>query len=202
MFARKIHIFDAELRAQIDDPKVRTQLRDQLPSNIFIQFLAGPRELRDGISGFLLWLIALISLVIGPVAVLVFFELQFLPYHDEWITWWQRIAVVVDLVLLWTFWPRIGLPQEISGETGGVRRRGLVEVMQLAGTILGMLLITAISVPLVFAIATFPGEWAEEKLRLPLPIQSLRLALVAAQKLVVEPLSAAGPRRNRSHQAR
>jgi Pentapeptide repeats (8 copies) len=31
----------------------------------------------------------------------------------------------------------------------------------------------------VFAIATFPGEWAEEKLRLPLPIQSLRLALVA-----------------------
>jgi uncharacterized protein YjbI with pentapeptide repeats len=181
MLASKIHIFDTQLRAQIGDPEVRTQLREQLPSNIFVQFLAGPRELRDGIVGLLLWLIALISLVIGPVALLVFFQLQFLPYHDEWITWWQRVAVVVDLALLWALWPRVGLPEQISRETGETRRRrGLVEATQRMGTVAGMVLISVISVPLVFTIATFPGEWLEKLESLPL-IEPLRVALVAGK---------------------
>jgi uncharacterized protein YjbI with pentapeptide repeats len=178
MLAGKVGVFDVQLRAQIDDREVRTRLRRQLPSNIFVQFLAGPREVRDGIMGFLLWLIALISLVIGPVALLVFFQLQFLPYHEPWITWWQRTAVVVDLVLLWTLWPRVGLRKEASTEKGEARRRGFVEVTQRIFTIVGMLLISVMSVPLVFAIATFPGEWLEERLK---PLQSipLRQALVA-----------------------
>jgi uncharacterized protein YjbI with pentapeptide repeats len=158
MLADKIGMFDVQLRAQIADPEVRTRLRRQLPSNIFVQFLAGPRELRDGIIGLLLWLIALISLVIGPVALLVFFQLQFLPYHDAWVSWWQRIAVVVDLALLWKLWPKVALRKEVSTTEGEARRRSFVEKMQRAGTILAMLLITAVSVPLVFAIATFPGE--------------------------------------------
>ena len=51
--------------------------------------------------GFMLRLIAWISLILGPIALLMFFQLQFLPYHDEIVSWWQRIAVVIDLVLLW-----------------------------------------------------------------------------------------------------
>src|SRR5215472_11888963 len=179
MLAGKVGVFDLQLRAQIEDPEIRTRLRRQLPSNIFVQFLAGPRKLRDGIMGFMLWLIAFISLVIGPVALFVFFQLQFLPYHDAWITWWQRIAVVIDLALLWTLWPRVGLPQGVSTEKSGARRRGLVEVTQRIGTIVGMLLISIFSVPLVFAIATFPGEWLEERFKDFRPIGLLRKALVA-----------------------
>jgi hypothetical protein len=33
--------------------------------------------------GSLLWLIAVVSVVVGPVGLLVFFQLQFLPYHNE-----------------------------------------------------------------------------------------------------------------------
>src|SRR5262249_9891867 len=107
LLAGKVGDFDAELRAQITDEEVRRRLRRQLPSNIFVQFLAGSREVRTGILGFLLKLITWISLVLGPIALLVFFELQFLPYHDESITWWHRIAVLADLVLLWMLWPSI-----------------------------------------------------------------------------------------------
>jgi hypothetical protein len=39
----------------------------QLPSNIFEQSLAGPREVRNGIIGLLLRLIVQISLVAGPI---------------------------------------------------------------------------------------------------------------------------------------
>jgi hypothetical protein len=131
MLAGKVAVFNVQLWAQIDDPEVRTRLRRQLPSNIFVQFLAGPREFRDDIMGLLLWLIVLISLVIGPVALLVFFQLQFLPYHDSWVTWWQRIAVVIDLALLWTLWPRVGLAAAgLSAEEGQGQSRGLFEVTQ------------------------------------------------------------------------
>jgi hypothetical protein len=179
MLGGKIRVFDTQLREQIDDPEVRTKLRRQLPSNIFVQFLAGPREFRDGIIGLLLWLIALISLVVGPIALLVFFQLQFLPYHDEWITWWQRIAVLLDLALLWTLWPRVVLPETVSTDKSQARRGGFVEGVQRAGTIVGMLLISVFSLPLVFAMATFPGEWLEEKLRSFQPIALLRKELVA-----------------------
>jgi hypothetical protein len=53
LLAGKVGDFDAELRAQIADEEVRRRLRRQLPSNIFVQFLAGSREVRTGVVGFL-----------------------------------------------------------------------------------------------------------------------------------------------------
>jgi hypothetical protein len=154
LLASKAGIFDAQLRAQIDDAEVRTRLRRQLPINIFVQFLAGPREVREGPMGFLLRLIAWISLVVGPVALLVFFLLQFLPYHDVWITMWQRIAVVIDLVLLWLLWPTV--------LHGDAVTRGWRSIGWGIGSVL--VCISIVSVVLVFAIATFRGEWLEAKL--------------------------------------
>jgi hypothetical protein len=105
LLADKVGAFNAELEAQIGCGDAKARLRRQLPSNIFVQYLAGPREAQTGAIRFLLWLIIGISLVAGPVALLILFQLKFLPYHSELITWWQRIAVVIDLVLLWKLWP-------------------------------------------------------------------------------------------------
>jgi hypothetical protein len=104
--------------------------------------------------GFLLQLIAWISLVIGPIALLVFFELQFLPYHDWVITWWHRIAVLADIALLWTLWPSIA-----RGETAGLAWRDLRR-----GKIVALAFASLAPVVLVVTIATFPGEWLEENL--------------------------------------
>jgi hypothetical protein len=109
LLAGKVGAFHVELRKQITEADKRAQLRRQLPSNIFVQFLAGPREIREGVVGFLLKSVASISLVAGPIALLILFQLQFLPYHNPWITWWQRVAIVLDLILLWFLWPPIAL---------------------------------------------------------------------------------------------
>ena len=98
LLAGRIGAFHLELETQIGGDDAQTRLRRQLPSNIFVQSFAGPREVRTGIIGFLLRRIIEISLVVGPIALLVLFQLQFLPYHSEWITSWQRTAVVIDLV--------------------------------------------------------------------------------------------------------
>jgi uncharacterized protein YjbI with pentapeptide repeats len=154
LLAGKVGDFDAELKEQITDEDVRRRLRRQLPSNIFVQFLAGPREVRTGVLGFLLQLIAQISLVIGPIALLVFFQLQFLPYHDWPITWWHRIAVLADIVLLWTLWPPIA-----RGERAALAWRDLRGVKVLAFTCASLA-----PALLVFTIATTPDEWPQSNL--------------------------------------
>jgi hypothetical protein len=159
------------LLVAIDDPGLRTTLRRQLPINIFVQMLAGPRDVRRGFFGLLLRLIAWISLVVGPVALLVFFQLQFLPYHNQWITWWQRIAVVIDVFLLWCLWPAV-----MRGEPIGQARRGMPWV-----TLILMACITLISLPVVFVIGTFPGESLDRELQIFGPVALLRSWLVAGE---------------------
>jgi uncharacterized protein YjbI with pentapeptide repeats len=149
MLADKVGAFHAELSAQIADDGIRTRLRRQLPSNIFVQFLAGPRELREGFTGLMLRLIAQISLVVGPLALLVLFQIQFLPYHHEAITWWHRLAIVADLVLLWILWPSVS-----RGETTSIRW-GDFRDAKVAATGIA----SCIPVLFVFMVATFPGEW-------------------------------------------
>ena len=141
-------MFHAELQAQIDDEDTRSRLRRQLPSNIFVQYLAGPGEVRHGVMGFLLRLIALISLVCAPLALLAFFQVQFLAYHDEAVTWWQRIALLLDLVLLWLLWPAISHGDTIAGAWRMMRR----SEMLLPGAGTAALLVFA------FLLATFPSE--------------------------------------------
>jgi uncharacterized protein YjbI with pentapeptide repeats len=187
LLAGKVGSFHNELLVQIDEEDIRTRLRRQLPSNIFVQFLAGPREIRTGVLGWLLRLIAQISLVLAPVALLVYFQLQFLPYHDWKITWWHRIAVVADLSLLWTLWPSIA-----RGNTTRIRmgelRGGVLVLYRLIqslrllpggtkatrtkwrvfcrvaprGKIATVALASLVPVVLVFTVATFPGEWLDD----------------------------------------
>ena len=154
MLADKVGVFHSELQAQIADEDTRTRLRRQLPSNIFVQYLAGPDEVRTGIMGFMLRLIALITLVIFPIALLVFFQLQFLPYHNEPIAWWLRITVLLDILLLWTLWPSIA-----RGQTSWISWHDFHRPR-----IIAVLLASLVPLLLVFSIATFPGEWLHSNL--------------------------------------
>lgn len=153
LLAGKVGAFRSELEAQVGLHSDREDLRRQLPSNIFVQFLAGPRDVRSGLLGAMLRLIAWMSLILGPIALLIFFQLQFLPYHDPWVTWWQRVAVFFDLLLLWVLWPRI------APITTGSRLRRFSLISLRAASLM------ALSIPsllLVFTIATFPGEFLHE----------------------------------------
>ena len=100
--------FNHALRARDSSLAVATRenLRWQLPSNIFIQFLAGPTDVREGAFGLLLQGITWMSLVIAPVLLLLLLQIQFLPFHNIYITWTHRIVLALDLALLWWLWWR------------------------------------------------------------------------------------------------
>ena len=160
LLAAKAKRFHAELKAQIQDENapdaavLREGLRGQLPSNIFVQFLAGPRELREGLFGRFLALIALITLVIAPLALLLLLQIQFLPYHDSAITWTHRVALVLDLALVWWLWRKI-----LAGQSEIIDPRWRTVAINA-------LSLTATAVVLVFSwmLATFPGEWENRPL--------------------------------------
>jgi uncharacterized protein YjbI with pentapeptide repeats len=157
LLAGKVGVFHAELQAQVADEDVRARLRRQLPSNIFVQFLAGPREIREGVMGLMLRSIADISLAAGPVLLLIFFQFQFLPYHEAAVTWWHRIAIVIDLGLLWTLWPSIRRGETVRRVWRNARR-GKVVWQRLASLAPVLMVFTIATVLLAFTVATFPGE--------------------------------------------
>ena len=150
MLGAKAGVFHDELFKQLPDaPDAREALRRQLPSNIFVQFLAGPRDIREGGLGLILKAIAWSSLVVGPVLLLLLIQVQFLPYHLEWVTWVQRLAVFADVFLLWLLWPavldgrsKIAWPQ--------VWRHKVFMVLSL------------VPIWLAFITATFPGDLIDE----------------------------------------
>jgi uncharacterized protein YjbI with pentapeptide repeats len=146
LLSDKVGAFHVQLQAQIKNETTRMQLRRQLPSDIFAQSFAGPRDIREGTIGAMLKLIAWISLVVGPLLLLILFQFQFLAYHHWAATWWHRIAVVIDLLLLWRLWPSI--------VRGKIAAPNWSQIMHAWGPMAASLA----SVLLVFTVATYPGE--------------------------------------------
>jgi Pentapeptide repeats (8 copies) len=154
---------DSAAAKDADDPRVAAiaGVRGQLPSNIFIQFLAGPRDRRAGSFGWLLRAIAWSTLAIAPILLLLLFQLQFLPFHLSWITWTHRVALVADLVLIWWLWRKILLGRDSAAPRP---RAGW------AWRAIGILL-TVCALLFSWGLATFPGEWQTEHLAAWRPIR-------------------------------
>jgi hypothetical protein len=132
---------------------IRAALTRQLPSNIFVQFLGRSSETRSGALGLILEAILWITLVVAPVALLLLIEIQFLPYHDLWITWTSRIALILDLGLIWWLWRNI-----LQSRTFGNQRFFL---RSFAKTTVAAIL-SASAIVFACVIATIPGEWQED----------------------------------------
>jgi uncharacterized protein YjbI with pentapeptide repeats len=163
MLTDKAKFYHDALDAQIKDANgevtegckaIQDKLRRQLPSNIFIQFLAGPIDLRESGFGRLLRAMAWITVVVAPVLLLLMVQIQFLPYHSCLAVWTQRIALIVDLALVWWLWRRVlsGGESDATAPTGSLIAVGLG------------LLFSFLAITFSCAIATFPGEWQEELL--------------------------------------
>jgi uncharacterized protein YjbI with pentapeptide repeats len=176
MLGKKASRFHNELRRQFPDsatetPKtgtapdgahkeIRDKLRRLLPSNIFVQVLAGPPELRTGIFGSMLKLIALTTLVVMRILLLLLLQIQFLPFHDRAIAWAQRTALILDIVLLWLLRPPILADLSVEG---AVRARRFSEALREVGVAVAYVISIA-ALWLSIIVATIPGEWQETEL--------------------------------------
>ena len=102
-----VHRYNAMLKVSALKPDEEDNFRLLLTNFPFVQLLAGTSYSRRGFLGWLLATIVWITVVLGPLVLLLLMQLQFLPYHSSFVTWVQRIVIAIDLGLLWYFWPRI-----------------------------------------------------------------------------------------------
>ncbi len=107
LLSRKLHLVDGAIAA-LEDEKAREEQRALLFAFPFSQMLIGRQ--RGRVVRALLAVIVWTTMIVLPLALLVWAQIAFLPYHDAGLTWAQRAAVMLDLLLLWVFWPMITAP--------------------------------------------------------------------------------------------
>jgi uncharacterized protein YjbI with pentapeptide repeats len=186
MLSDKAKAFHDRLTAKINvevenDHAIREGLRQQLPINVFVQFLAGPTNIRESGFGVMLWVIAWTTLVGAPVAVLLLLQMQFLPYHDTRVTWLHRVVLCADLGVIWWLWMKILAGRDRSGPKHQGRWMKVWDDFLWFFRKFAAPLATALVAIFSVLIATFPGEWEDWPFRLP---QKLERRIATATEFV------------------
>ena len=160
LLARTAAEFDKQLRSTLPVEPERERYRAQVGNALFLQLLVGMKGERAGVNALLMGLIALITIVLAPLATLVLMQMMFLPYHHLRITWWHRAVVVADLVLIIVMTYRCFFPR-------GVRKAPLVlgalsRKPRWATAMAFCVVLTVVLTPLVDWLSFQQGRWAGE----------------------------------------
>jgi uncharacterized protein YjbI with pentapeptide repeats len=160
LLARTAAEFDKQLRAALSVEAERERYRARVENALFLQLLVGMKGERSGVNAVVLGLIALITIVLAPLATLILMQMMFLPYHHLRITWWHRGIVVADLVLVVVMTYRCFFPR-------GIRKAPLVlgalsrKPRWVAAVTFCMLLAVALC-PAAYWLSFNQGRWAGE----------------------------------------
>jgi hypothetical protein len=135
--------------------EIQEALRQQLPNNIFVNFLAGPRDVTEGGLGVMLKIIAWTTLIIAPILLLLVVQIKFLPFHNIYITWVHRLILLVDLGLIWMLWPAVlACRGSLQWPRFTLAKKAVVA--------------TVLTVAFSSVVASFPGEPQEKIADIPL----------------------------------
>ena len=162
--SRKLHAFQSSLPALPGD-MLRREQRAMLFPLPFAHMLAGERDPR--LTWILTKLMVWITVLVLPIGVLVWMQVQFLPYHDPFVTWMHRGAIGVDLMFIWMLWPKM---MHRDGTWPGWWKKLLKSAWGLAGASVFGFTGTLVVLGFCLLIAAVPGEeldgwvrWTEVK---------------------------------------
>ena len=114
LLAQKVHHLNEILAGPGDDrSRFREQILFELHSYFFTQLIAG--YLKNNFLRFLLQSMSSLSFVIIPAIILLYFQIAFLPYHDNWITAYHRIYLTIDLLIVFVLLTYISPTYATSG---------------------------------------------------------------------------------------
>jgi uncharacterized protein YjbI with pentapeptide repeats len=115
---------------RLEEPKP-TLLRQRVANFYYVLYLTGgaPSRILHLLSAFITWMTA----VMFPLALLLWIQIRFLPFHSPFDTWLHRAALVVDTVLILfillpRLWPRLRAMRSASGGRALLRKAVSVPV--------------------------------------------------------------------------
>ena len=98
LLARKAREFDAALRLLESTDERSHPLRLEIDSFFFVQAIAGPE--RSRVMSAFLNSVSWLTLAVFPLALLLYVQIAFLPFHDAAVTIAHRLVVLADIVAL------------------------------------------------------------------------------------------------------
>ncbi|WOH51964.1 pentapeptide repeat-containing protein [Bradyrhizobium sp. sBnM-33] len=154
LLASKLHALNVGIEHELRVRSERTAFRQRLDGFPLTQMLAGPHKgpVQAGLVRLMVW----VTVILAPVILLLAFQVRFLPYHAEAMTWWHRGCLLVDVALLWALWPRSYPPT-------AARPRGLTRLTSTL-TALALPALALVVALLSVLIATVPDEGVERML--------------------------------------
>jgi hypothetical protein len=112
LLAGKLRRFEDAIQ-ELSDSGTRAVERARLNVFPFTQMLIGDHRSLLGVV--LPAIMAWTTIVVGPIALLLFGQASFLPYHDPLMTWSHRCFILFDVFLLLLLWP---IAIDIGGQWG------------------------------------------------------------------------------------
>jgi len=166
--SRKVREFDERVARQEGRGMYAThRLRVQLHSYFYVQAIAGPS--RSPLFSAFLHAMTAVTLWLLPLALLIYFQIVFLPYHDLDVTTSQRAYVLIDFLIFAIFW--IFLHHPGSTYISGLGR----SIISYPVSFVAMILVWVAAMFFSFAVATIPDEGVDramasfERFRTPVP---------------------------------
>jgi hypothetical protein len=163
LLSQKLYAFEGHIeKLPPDQQAVEQRLLYPFP---FSQMLVG--KYRARLDQLLLAIMVKSTLIVFPIALLLWAQVRFIPYHSILITWIHRAVVLADLLLLLVLWPKIRSPNghwfNWLGSTSKHRpvwKRIALPISRICvlGTLSLVVLILSLS------IATIPDEWIEKRI--------------------------------------
>lgn len=101
------------LDSYLTDDETGKKVRDRLFIFPFAQLIVGRS---NATVQRLLAVVVGITMIALPLFILLAAQIRFLPFHDESITWSQRLAVWADVLLLLSLWPLTASPSDKADE--------------------------------------------------------------------------------------
>jgi uncharacterized protein YjbI with pentapeptide repeats len=130
-------------------PEQRERFLHRLDTFAVTQWLSRRQQLNRTLEP-LINVLVLITLLIGPVMILVSVQIRFLPYHNGDLTDWQRLMLFLDIAALWLIWPSLR-----NKNTLGARVLFGFEIGIISTIAAGIATVAVVGFSLV--IATVPG---------------------------------------------
>ena len=157
LLSRKLHAFNRALETsstknQSLSAEEEGEWRVRLYPSMFAQMLAGAE--RRTFKRFVLCSIVFLTVAVVPVVLLLWMQIQFLPYHSQLVTWGHRFALFIALALLWYYWPLMMIGKDVSWRQIVTRERPLLRSSVCALLSLGVLLVSTF-------VAAVPGGLVE-----------------------------------------
>ena len=158
LLARKTLAFDHAVRLLESGERRTHPLRLELHNFFFVQAIAGPH--RSRVVSVFLHGMSWMTTVILPVVLLLYIQVAFLPYHEIPTTWVHRIALLVDLGVLFLIGTFL-----LSSETSffqALTRNARTHPFNVSVTTAVLLFAGFLS----FFVATVPGERLDQTAQL------------------------------------